>query len=360
MVHGGWAAFAVSFMLMLVAPGAAVAADPANGDGAIQHPPVAAITAPSDQSTYRDGVAVSVAGSATDVDGPVGSAGMHWKIVRFTGRNFEIVAEADGETATFTPSDRWGADTTYEARLTVTDSTGLSDTASITLVPETVKVTLRSEPVDAVLTYGKLTQSGSQVFDDVIGHRVALSAPDTAGPAGGQALVFDSWSDGGDRSHDFVVPATPVELVAQYRAPQLDVAAPEVEAGAGMGGGEALRGDASALPALSLDAPDPFTLKSLSGWLRRAGSSTAPLVQLALRRGGAASGCAWWNARNGRFTASSRSACHHPRFISASMRRTSGGWRWRVALGRSLPAGSYAFVAQVLGDDGTPLSFVRR
>ena len=359
MVHGGWAAVVVSCMLALVAPGAAVAADPANGDGAIQHPPVAAITAPSDRSTYRDGVAVSVAGSATDVDGPVGSAGMHWKIVRFTGRNFEIVAEADGDTATFTPSDRWGADTTYEARLTVTDSSGLSDTASITLVPETVRVTLRSEPVDAALTYGTLTQSGARVFDDVIGHRVALSAPDTAGPAGGQALVFDSWSDGGSRSRDFVVPATPVELVAQYRAPQLDVATPEVEAGAGMGGVESLRGDDSTLPALSLDAPDPFTLKTLTGWLRGAGDTT-PVVQLALRRGSARGGCAWWNVRSGRFTATARTACEHPRFIAAGMRRTAGGWRWRVALGRSLPAGSYAFVAQVLGDGGSPIDFVRK
>ena len=50
MVHGGWAAVVVSFMLALVAPGAAVAADPTNGDGAIQHPPVAAITAPSERS----------------------------------------------------------------------------------------------------------------------------------------------------------------------------------------------------------------------------------------------------------------------------------------------------------------------
>ncbi len=360
MVPGGWAAVVVSFMLTLVAPGAAVAADPVNGDGAIQHPPLAAITTPSDHATYRDGVAVSVAGSATDVDGPVGSAGMHWKIVRFTGRNFEIVAEADGSTATFTPSDRWGADTTYEARLTVTDSTGLSDTASITLVPETVQVTLRSEPVDAALTYGTLLQSGSQVFDDVIGHRVALSAPDTAGPAGGQALVFGSWSDGGSRSRDFVVPAAPVELVAHYRAPMLDVATPEIEAGAGSGGVEALRGDASALPALSLDAPDPFTLRTLTGWLRRTGTVTAPVVQLALRRGGARDGCAWWNVRSGRFTATGRTACEHPRFISASMRRTAGGWRWRVVLGRSLPAGSYAFVAQVLGSDGSPMTFVRK
>ncbi len=359
MVHGGWAAVVVPFTLMLVAPGAAVAADPANGDGAIQHPPVATITAPSGQSTYRDGVAVSLAGSAADVDGPVGSAGMHWKIVRFTGRASEIVAEADGAAATFTPSDRWGADTTYEARLTVTDDSGLSDTASVRLVPETVKVTLRSEPVDAALTYGTLTQSGSRVFDDVIGHRVALSAPDTVSPVGAQAMVFDAWSDGGDRSRDFVVPATPVELVAHYRAPQVDVAAPEVEAGAGMGGVEALRGDASVLPALSLDAPDPFTLKTLTGWLRRAGATT-PVVQLALRRGGSRAGCAWWNVRSGRFTATSRSACAHPRFISASMRRTAGGWRWRVALGRPLPAGSYAFVAQVLGSDGSPMLFERR
>jgi len=359
-VHGGWAAVVVSLMLGLVAPGAAVAAGPTSGDGAIQHPPVATITAPSDQSAFRDGVAVSVAGSATDVDGPVGSAGMHWKIVRVTGRSSEIVAEADGTAATFTPSDRWGADTTYEARLTVTDSTGLSDTASITLVPETVKVTLRSEPVDAPLTYGTLTQSGTQVFDDVVGHRVTLSAPDTAGPAGGQALVFDAWSDGGSRSHDVVVPATPVELVAQYRAPQLDIATPEVAAGAGSGGAEAVRGDASALPALSLDAPDPFTLRTLAGWLRGSDATPAPVVQLALRRGGTRQGCAWWNVRTGRFTATSRGACDHPRFISASMRRATGAWRWRVALGRSLPAGSYAFVAQVLGSGGDPIDFVRK
>ena len=321
---------------------------------------MATITTPADGSSYRDGVAVSVSGAAADTDGPVGPEGMHWKIVRFTGRNFEVVAEGDGGSVSFTPSDRWGADTTYEAQLTVTDDTGLSDTASITLVPETVQVTLRSDPIDAPLTYGTLTQSGTRVFQDVIGHRIAVSAPDTVSPVGGQALVFDAWSDGGGAAHDFVVPATPVELVARYRAPQVDVATPEVEAGAGMGDDGADRGAAPSLPALSLDAPDPFMLRTLAGWLRHAGSVGAPQVQLALRRSGTRGLCAWWNVRTGRFGASSRAACQSPRFIGASMRRTPGGWRWRVALGRLLPPGSYAFVARVLGDDGAPIQFLRQ
>ncbi len=181
------------------------------------------------------------------------------------------------------------------------------------------------------LTYGKLTQSGSQVFDDVIGHRVALSAPDTAGPAGGQALVFDSWSDGGDRSHDFVVPATPVELVAQYRAPQLDVAAPEVEAGAGMGGGRGTPGGC-----LSTAGAEPRRSRPVHAEVADAAGCAGPGPA---RRRWSSSRCAaaarapaapGGTSAAGASPPSSRSACQHPRFISASMRRTAG----RLALAR--------------------------
>lgn len=354
---------------MLASPGAAQAVGSGEGngphgegakDGSVRHPPHATITAPAEGSTYRDGVPVVLRGLASDEDGGDGEledVTLSWRIVRHTGRNFEVVADLTGAEASFTPSDRWGADTTYQVRLTVTDDSGLSHTESLMIVPETVTVTLRSEPADAPLELGGAAQAGTRVVEDAVGHRVLLSAPETYTPAGGQELVFDGWSDGGERSREFIVPDASVELVARYRAPRIEAGEGQVEVSAGGWTDEVIRGDTSTLPALSLDAPNPFTLRVIAGWLRRAPGT--PRVQVALRRGGSRAGCSWWTVRRTRFTTASRASCGRPRFIAATVRRTASGWRWRVALGRPLPAGTYSFVVRVLDSAGRPVDFVR-
>ncbi len=343
---------AVVLAAMLVPQSAAAAAD------IVRHPPLAGIAAPVGGSSYRDDTPVALHGEAADPDGDAGPAGMQWRVVRHTGAATEVVAEPQGQDASFTPSDRWGADTTYEVQLTVTDATGLSATTSVTIVPQTVKVTLRSEPEGAPLTFGTVTQAGDRVVEEVVGRRVALAAPETFTPATGPEVVLDGWSDGGNRSRDLVVPAAPLELVARYRAPQLAIGDAQIEVSAGGGNSGAVQMDSPLLPALAFDPPDPFTLRVLTGWLRR--SSGTPQVELALRRGSSRTGCSWWAVRNLRFSAASRAGCGKPRFIAASMRLTKGGWRWRVALGRALPPGSYSFVIRVRDAAGRPISFERQ
>lgn len=111
------------------------------------------------------------------------------------------------------------------------------------------------------------------------------------------------------------------------------------------------------VPVLSLDAPSAFAPRSLAGRLRDAPQGT--LVQVAIRRGSAARGCGWWNARTGRFGAPRRGGCADVRWITAVARPAAGGLRWRAALRGTLPAGTHRYIVRVLGADGRPVLFVR-
>lgn len=110
-------------------------------------------------------------------------------------------------------------------------------------------------------------------------------------------------------------------------------------------------------PLLSFDAPSPFAPRSLAGDLRDAPGAAA--VHVSIRRGDPRHGCGWWTARRARFSSARRESCPRPRWIAATLRRIDDGrrLRWRVALGGSLPNGSYRFVVRVLDARGLPLAF---
>ncbi len=355
--------------LVLASPGGAWAARSADAgvkEGPARHAPRAVIAAPADGSTFRVGDPVSLHAEVSDPDGPLDPEAVAWTVVRHTGEQTETVAEGVGSDAKFTPSDRLGPDTTYEIRVVVTDPHGLACTASVTIVPQTVKLTLRSEPGGAPLALGSATSTTTLDVTEAVGRRLTLSAPQTYERDAG-TLAFESWSDGGAREREYVVPETATELVARYAGPPAP--APEVVAPVPAGNaqvatavariavGDGLRIQAS-LPVVSFDAPQPFAPRSLSGWLR--GAPRGMRVEIALRRGGGRSGCGWWVARNSRFNATSRPSCGKPRWQRAVMRRTPAGWRWKVSLGGVLPTGRYSFVVRVLDGQGHPVDIERR
>ncbi len=146
-------------------------------------------------------------------------------------------------------------------------------------------------------------------------------------------------------------------------------AAPQIEIGTALGpvggvtGAASATGEAAAqrdsgarrVARLSFDAPSPFAPRSLAGGLHAAPG--AKLVQVAIRRGGQRHGCAWWTPHTARFTAARRSRCSAPHWMTAALRRTAAGWRWRATLGGALAAGNYRFLVRVLDADGHPLAF---
>jgi glucose/arabinose dehydrogenase len=115
---------------------------------------------------------------------------------------------------------------------TAVDSRGLSASRTIVLQPRTVQLLVRSQPEGVTLSAGLLTQPGPIQLTSIEGSNVILSAPPTA-QIGGDAYVFQGWSDGGARVHSLIANAS-ATYTAAYAGPS---ATPVVTPPAGNGDG---------------------------------------------------------------------------------------------------------------------------
>jgi PKD repeat protein/glucose/arabinose dehydrogenase len=179
--------------------------------------PTAAIDAPADESSYRNGEPVALSGSATDPeDGSIGDPGLSWQVLLHHGTHVHEVGNFSGSQASFTPFVDHDADSFYEIRLTATDSGGRTDTRTIELRPETSELTLASDPVGANVSYADEPAAPAPVTKRAaVGFRTTvIAAPSYS--AGGVTYGFDRWSDGGARQHEITVPAEDTTLTAHY------------------------------------------------------------------------------------------------------------------------------------------------
>lgn len=101
-----------------------------------------------------------------------------------------------------------------EAKLTATDSRGLSVSISREIYPKSVVVTMRSEPAGARLTIASTTQPAPFTETLLAGGSATISAPETV-VIGERSYNFASWSDGGARAH-LVSRTADDTLVARY------------------------------------------------------------------------------------------------------------------------------------------------
>lgn len=102
-----------------------------------------------------------------------------------------------------------------ELIMTVTDSRGLESQKTVRLDPRTVNLTFDSDPAGVPLTVGAKSEVGPFTREVIVGSTNTVSAPRTAEIAGG-TRNFESWSDGGNRSHEIVAPEEDARYVARY------------------------------------------------------------------------------------------------------------------------------------------------
>src|SRR4029453_14141697 len=131
--------------------------------------------------------------------------------------------------------------TNYEIILTVTDSTGLTASTSVTVLPDKVNLTYNSVPSGLNVSIDGVNHQTPFVYDDLQGFQHTINAPNQA--SGGNAYTFTSWSDGGAQSHSIVVPTTDQSYTATFHAapapPSGLAAAYSFDAGAGTSAGDA-------------------------------------------------------------------------------------------------------------------------
>ena len=180
-------------------------------------PPTATIETPADESTYRGGQTITLRGSATDPqDGAVPASRLDWQVRLIHADHVHPVVDRTGVAETsFVAGTDHDSDSYYEITLTATDSSGLRNTKTIQIRPETAAFTLESAPAGAPLSYaGRQVRRRSRPRPRS-GSRTTVTAADEF-VSGGRRYRFASWSDGGARVHDVTIPATATTLRATY------------------------------------------------------------------------------------------------------------------------------------------------
>lgn len=181
-------------------------------------PPEVTVTGPT---TFRAGVPVTFNGTAVDPDGgAIRATDREWSVMlhhRDHDHPMEVTTTASA--VTFTPVVDHDADTHYIITLRARDSGGAPGTRTVEMRPETRTVRISSLPAGAPVTYSDSVFATPFTHPSPIGFRTTVAVPE-AFTRDGTRYTFASWSDGGARQHDIVIPAADLSLVATYRNSQ--------------------------------------------------------------------------------------------------------------------------------------------
>jgi glucose/arabinose dehydrogenase len=180
--------------------------------------PVANITSPAVDMTYRGGDVIQYSGTGTDADdGNLPASAFTWQVdfhhdththpflPAFSGTTAgQFTIPTTGETAT----DVW-----YRIYLTVRDSSGLTHTTFRDITPVVETIDLATNPAGLKIKVDDQPQNTPESISTVVGVTRTLSAISPQ-LLNGQSYEFESWSDGGAATHTVNQGGT---FVANYR-----------------------------------------------------------------------------------------------------------------------------------------------
>ncbi len=186
----------------------------------VGEPPAATISSPTNNATFVGGEVISYEGSATDPNETLQNNQFSWTILFHHDTHVHPAAGPTlGKTGTFTiptSGHDFSGNVWYELILTVTDSTGLTDTKSVSIYPQKVAITVQSNPAGIPLSIDSQTSANPITMNTLINFQHTLSAP-TQYVLAGKTYQFTSWSDGGAATHTATIPATDQTYTANYQ-----------------------------------------------------------------------------------------------------------------------------------------------
>lgn len=181
--------------------------------------PTVTIGAPADGSHYNAGDTINYTAFGKDGGGfDINDAHIVTDVIFHHHTHVHpFVDGIVGRTGSFTlPSTGEAAeDTWYEIKTTVTDTNGLSTSASVLIYPNKADITLASNPPGIPIGLDGSPQTTPYTFTGVTGFQRELTAP-TNYTVGGQTYVFDHWSDAGGIKHTIVTPGANTTFTAEY------------------------------------------------------------------------------------------------------------------------------------------------
>jgi glucose/arabinose dehydrogenase/chitodextrinase len=182
-------------------------------------PPTATILSPATSLTWKVGDTVNFSGMATDPeDGTLPGSALSWSLILHhcpsTCHTHPIQDYVNTSGGSFVAPDH-DYPSYLELRLTATDSSGVPDTESVLLQPQTVNLTFDTAPQGLQVAVGG-TQGPTPLTRTVI-----VGSANTVSAISPQASIartyaFGSWSDGGAQTHTIIAPVAATTYVATY------------------------------------------------------------------------------------------------------------------------------------------------
>ena len=186
-------------------------------------PPIGQILTPTQGKTYFGGMVVNYSGSASDFeDGELPPSAFTWQVDFHHDTHLHpfIAATTGSKTGTFTIPTRGetSSNVYYRIILTVKDSAGLTRTVTRDILPRKADMTFATTPAGLQITLDGEQRVTPFTVTGVVGIIRAIAAPSPQ-TLNGLSYVFQSWSDGGARSHEIRTPSMSTTYTANFIRP---------------------------------------------------------------------------------------------------------------------------------------------
>jgi len=187
-------------------------------------PPTSQILTPAVGATYFGGMVVNYSGSASDKeDGTLPASAFTWRVDFHHDSHVHpfIPPTTGSKTGTFTMPNRGevSSNVYYYITLKVVDSVGLTSTTVRYILPRKANMTFATQPAGLKISLdggsGRITPF---TVTGVVGIIRSIAAPSPQA-LNGLGYNFQSWSDGGARSHEISTPAVNTTDTANFIRP---------------------------------------------------------------------------------------------------------------------------------------------
>ena len=184
-------------------------------------PPELTVSTPTEGQLYQAGDSITYNAFARDAAGfDLNDGAIKTEVRLHHGTHFHpFVGPLTGRAGSFTipRTGEASADTSYEIKVTATDSNGLSTSKIVNIFPRKSQLSLATSPAGLGLVVDGVPVSTPRTLNGVEGFQRELSAPNTAVDLDGTVLQFAGWSDGKSIRHVITTPQDDTTYTATYR-----------------------------------------------------------------------------------------------------------------------------------------------
>ena len=186
--------------------------------------PELTVSTPTEGQLYRAGDTITYNAFASDAAGfDLDDGDIKTEVRLHHGTHFHpFVGPLTGRAGSF-PIPRTGeasADTSYEIKVTATDSNGLSTSKIVNIFPRKTQVSLATSPGGLGVVVDGVPVSTPRTFTGVEGFQRELNTPNSAVALDGTPLQFAGWSDGKSIRHVITTPEDDTTYTATYQPSQ--------------------------------------------------------------------------------------------------------------------------------------------